>query len=89
MYEFLKAAFPWIIMGVAVALFAVYHVQSKKRAAGEDGEQSKPKEDFLQEGMCIGMCLGVMLGSTGVCDLATGISLGMLFGEVVGMFIKK
>lgn len=39
--------------------------------------------------MSIGMCLGVVFGTSGICDLATGISIGMLLGLVVGMNIKK
>lgn len=93
MFDFLKAAFPWVVIGVAIALFAANHAKTKKQKAdegnGETSDSEKAQENRMTEGMSIGMCLGVMFGTTGVCDLATGISLGMLLGMVVGMSMKK
>ncbi|MCH3972969.1 MAG: hypothetical protein LKE53_09470 [Oscillospiraceae bacterium] len=39
--------------------------------------------------MTDGMCMGVVFGTTGIIDIATGISLGILLGLAVGMSIKK
>lgn len=87
MMDFLKAAFPWMIMGIAVAVFAANHIRGKKQA--DDQDKKKDEGNRQAEGMSIGMCMGVLFGTTGICDLATGISLGMLLGLVIGMSIKK
>ena len=72
MKDFITAALPWIIIGIAIALLAV---NAGKRKKGE-----KKADDNMSEGMCIGMCIGVALGASGVIDLGLGISLGMLAG---------
>ena len=77
MKDFITAALPWIIIGIAIALLAV---NAGKRKKGE-----KKADDNKSEGMCIGMCIGVALGASGVIDLGLGISLGMLAGMGVGM----
>ena len=77
MKDFITAALPWIIIGIAIALLAVNAGKRKKGA------------DSMSEGMCIGMCVGVALGASGVIDLGLGISLGMLAGMAVGSCIKK
>ena len=77
MKDFITAALPWIIIGIAIALLAV---NAGKRKKGE-----KKADDNMSEGMCIGMCIGVALGASGVIDLGLGISLGMLAGMGVGM----
>lgn len=99
MFDFLKAAFPWVIMGIAVIVLTCHHSKAKRQcdaegAAEADSEEKagseKPESgDRMTEGMSIGMCFGAAIGSSGICDLATGISLGMLLGMVVGMYIKK
>lgn len=77
MKDFITAALPWIIIGIAIALLAV---NAGKRKKGDDN---------MSEGMCIGMCIGVALGASGVIDLGLGISLGMLAGMAVGSCVKK
>lgn len=94
MSDFFKAALPWVLIGIAIAIFAANHSRQKKSQAAEnqhaDAAEGKPyTENRMTEGMCIGMCMGVMFGTTEVCDLGTGISLGMLLGMVVGMTMKK
>ena len=79
MRDFMLAALPWIIIGIAVAV--IFAFRSRKK----DDEP----QNCMTEGMCIGMCLGVAIGSTGLISLALGISSGMLIGEVIGFIIKK
>ncbi len=73
MKDFITAALPWIIIGIAIALLAV---NAGKRKKGDDN-------------MSEGMCIGVALGASGVIDLGLGISLGMLAGMAVGSCVKK
>lgn len=85
MREFFKAAFPWIIIGLCVAVLAVQ--VGRKRRKAKDGEK---KENYMAEGMCIGMCLGVSLQSAiGFENLGAALCIGMLVGEVIGMMIPK
>ena len=81
MKDFITAALPWIIIGIAIVLLAV---NAGKRKKGE-----KKGADSMSEGMCIGMCIGVALGASGVLDLGLGISLKMLAGMAVGSCVKK
>ena len=75
MRDFMIAALPWIIIGIAVAVIFAF--------------RSRKKDDEPQNCMTEGMCLGVAIGSTGLISLALGISSGMLIGEVIGFIIKK
>lgn len=78
---FFKAALPWIVMGLALAVFFA-----------QNGSRKKDKEeagDYSSEGMCLGMCLGTALGSSLGGNTGIGISLGMLIGLTVGSCMKK
>ena len=78
---FLRAALPWIAVGLALAvLFA------------KSGGKKKKKEhtgDYGAEGMCLGMCFGTALGVAFGNNIAIGLPLGMLFGLAIGSSIKK
>lgn len=85
MRDFFTAAFPWIIVGLCVAVLAVH--MGRKRSKGKDEEK---KENYMVEGMCIGMCVGMCLQSAiGLDNLGVGLCLGMLIGQVIGMMIPK
>lgn len=85
MREFFSAAFPWIIVGLCIAILAVQ--MSRERSKGKGGEK---KENFMVEGMCIGMCVGMCLQSAiGFNNLGAALCIGMLVGEVIGMLIPK
>lgn len=75
MKEFLMAALPWVAIGIAVALLCVF--------------RGTKVQSYLTEGMCLGMCMGITISSITKLDLGTGISLGLLFGEVTGSFFRK
>lgn len=72
MKEFLFAAMPWIIMGIALAILAVnYGV--KKRCA------------HIAAGAGFGLLLGVTLNSCGLWENhILGIVLGLLCGMALG-----
>lgn len=78
--DFIKTAFPFVIIGICLAVMAVAHHSRKSK-----GE----KANYLTEGMCFGMCLGVTVSSVCSYNIGLGISLGILIGETVGYLIKK
>lgn len=84
MKDFISAALPWVIMGLSVAVFAVY-LNNGKRKKNHDEKSG----DYLPVGMSMGMCIGVMLGSSDIIGLGLGISLGTFIGMLIGMCIKK
>ena len=51
MVEFVKAALPWVLIAIAVAIFAFCNVsQSRKRNAGEQTTSNR-----MNEGACFGL----------------------------------
>lgn len=97
MLDFLLAALPWMIMGIAVAIAAVnfsgkrekFNIEEQKEIDEKKSRSTEEEKDYMSLGMCFGMCFGSMLGSLGVVSLSYGISFGMLIGMVLGMCIKK
>lgn len=76
---FLRAAAPWISMGLLIAFLCV-------RPAIRKGAEG----DYAEEGMCVGLCLGLMLGSlSDSSNSGLGASLGMLAGLVIGLCMRK
>ena len=90
MRDFLTAALPWVLIGIAIAVFAAGAAvgAKRKRKKRENGEETAPGT-FWMEGMCFGLAMGVCFGSIGVVRLETGIGMGMLLGLAVGGFIPK
>ena len=80
--EFIRAAAPWVAMGLLVAIFAVRSAVSKKKG-------KKSEDNYGTEGMCLGMCFGTALGTALGNNTGIGISLGMLAGLAIGMCIPK
>lgn len=80
-YDFLRAALPWVAMGL---LLAVFSARSAKKKKDED-----KKGDYGTVGMCLGMCFGTAIGTALGNNTGIGISLGMLLGLAVGSSIKK
>lgn len=85
MLDFIKAALPWVVMGVVIAIFAAQN-SKRKKAMGKD---KKKQESYINEGMCVGLCLGVCIASAGVWDMGIGISLGLCAGLLIGSLVKK
>lgn len=78
---FLRAAAPWISLGLLVAFFCVRPAVNKKENA---------EGDYAVEGMCFGMCIGMAFGSMfGDGNGGLGTSLGMLIGLAIGLCIHR
>lgn len=81
--EFVRAALPWTILGVAVAVLCV-------RRGGQQ-KQEKSRQDYSGDGMCLEIGLGVALAIAldGTKHLGLGLSLGMLVGMAIGAYVEK
>lgn len=79
--DFLRAALPWIAIGLLLAVFFARSAGKKKK--------EKQSDDYGTEGMCLGMCLGTAIGTSFGNNTGMGISLGMLIGLAIGTCIKK
>ena len=80
-YDFLRAALPWIAIGLLLAVFAARGAKKKNKKEQTD--------DCGTEGMCLGMCFGTAIGTALGNNTGLGISLGMLMGLAIGTSIKK
>ena len=81
MLDFIRAATPWVLIGLSLAVFFAGNANRKP--------DEKPRGNFGSVGMCIGMCTGTALGSALWNNTGLGISMGMLVGLVIGSCIKK
>ena len=79
--DFIRAALPWVAMGLLLAVFAARSAGRKKK--------EKEIDNYGTEGMCLGMCFGTAIGTALGNNTGIGISLGMLLGLAVGSSIKK
>ena len=79
-FDFLRAALPWIAIGLLLAVFCARSMGKKKK--------EKQSDDYGTEGMCLGMCFGTAIG-TSLGNTGIGISLGMLIGLAIGTCCKK
>lgn len=79
--DFLRAAMPWVAMGLLLAVFAARSAKKKT-----DEEQT---DNYGTEGMCLGMCFGTAIGTSLGNNTGIGICLGMLLGLAIGSGIKK
>lgn len=77
---FLRAAMPWISLGLLVMFFCVRPNIRRYRA----------EEDYAAEGMCMGMCHGLAFGSLiGEGNGGLGTFLGMLIGLAAELCLHK
>ena len=77
-FEFLRAALPWIAVGLFLAVFFARSAAKKDKMG-----------DYGTEGMSLGMCFGAAIGASIGNNTGLGIALGMLLGLVIGSLIKK
>lgn len=80
--DFIRAAAPWVAMGLLIAILAVRGAKKKKNGKKQD-------DNYGTEGMCLGMCFGTALGTALWNDTGIGLSLGMLIGLAIGVSIPK
>ena len=78
-FDFLKAALPWIAMGLLPAVYFAWSARRKQTGAG----------DYGSVGICLGMCFGTALGTAFGNNTGVGISVGMLLGLVIGRSIPR
>ena len=78
-FDFFRAALPWIGMGLLLAVYFSGSVKNKE-------DQS---ENYGTEGLCLGRCFGTAIGTALGNNIAIGLPLGMLLGMVIGSSIKK
>ena len=78
---FLRAALPWMVMGLLLAVFFV-------KSAGKEKEDEQ-SGNYGTEGMCLGICLGTAAGTALGNNTGIALSLGMLIGLAIGTCIKK
>lgn len=76
MLEFIRAALPWVLMGVSIAILVV----NAKKYEGNN---------YMTEGRWLGLFAGITVGTMGFFSLGIGIALGMLAGEAIGCLIRK
>ncbi len=79
--DFLRAAMPWVAMGLLLAVFAA-------RSAKKKNEEEQT-DNYGTEGMCLGMCFGTAIGTSLGNHTGIGICLGMLLGLAIGSGMKK
>lgn len=78
MFTFIKTAFPWIILGLAIAFF-----MSKSQ------DQETFKNTYMREGFFLGAAFGAMLSFVGIMNFSICIALGAFLGEIFGLYIRK
>lgn len=81
-FDFIRAALPWVAMGILLAIFSARSAVLKKKGDNKS-------DDYGTEGMCLGMCLGTAIGTALGNNTGLGISLGMLIGLAIGTCMKK
>ena len=81
--EFIRAASPWVAMGLLVAILMIRGTASTKNA--KDGTAENYGMDGMSLGMCFGLLISVMFGDY----TCVGLSIGMLVGMAVGLSVHK
>lgn len=79
--DFLRAALPWIVIGLLLAVYFAGRV-------GKEKKEDQP-DNYGTTGMSLGMCFGTAIGTALGNNTGIGITLGMLLGLAVGTGIKK
>ena len=77
MRDFMMAAVPLVVTGIALAVFFAGRAGKKKKQEMENGYEAM--------GMSLGMCFGAMFPEY----IGVTLSVGMLIGLLVGMCVKK
>lgn len=75
MKDFIYAAFPYIVIGISIAIMSV-------------NKKNKKDDNYIIEGMLYGMSFGLLIG-TSFNNIGLFLSLGMLLGESLGYLVKK
>ena len=81
MRDFIMAAVPLVVVGIALAVFFTGRAGKKKKQEKESGYEA--------EGMSLGMCFGAAVGDIFPEYIGVTLSVGMLIGLLVGKCVKK
>ena len=81
MRDFIMAALPLVVVGIALAVFFTGRAGKKKKQEKESGYEA--------ERMSLGMCFGAAVGAIFPEYIGVTLSVGMLIGLLVGMCVKK
>ncbi|MDO4501007.1 MAG: hypothetical protein Q4B60_07030 [Erysipelotrichaceae bacterium] len=79
MLDFIFAALPWVLIGLALALAFTFINKSEDKGSSMN---------YIGVGIGVGTCLGVSLGHF-LGNTATGVAVGMLIGLSVGVAKNK
>lgn len=80
MKEFVFAALPWVLMGLALAVLAANHITKKNEKRGT----------YIALGAGLGLLLGAVLNSCGLwADQALGYAMGPLLGMAAASLIPE
>lgn len=87
MKEFIFAALPLVLIGLALAVLAVNHMMEKQNDEKQkDGKQGTR----IAMGAGFGLMLGVMLNSCGLWENhLLGLALGPLWGMAIASLISR
>ena len=72
MRDFIMAAVPLVVTGIALAVFCAGRAEKKKKQEKENGYEA--------EGMSLGMCFGAAVGAMFPEYIGVTLSMGMLTG---------
>lgn len=78
---FLRAATPWIVVGLLYAVMFTIRAEMKKK----DGQNADCGAEGMSLGICLGLCLEISFGD----NSGMGLALGMLIGLAAGTGIRK
>ena len=78
--DFIRAASPWVAMGLLVTILVIRGAASTKNAKNGTAENYG-----MSLGMCFGLLISVMFGDY----TCVGLSIGMLVGMAVGLSVHK
>ena len=82
MKEFMFAALPWVLMGLALAVLAANHITKKQK--------HEKQGTYIALGAGLGLLLGAVLNSCGLwADQALGYAMGPLLGMAAASLIPE
>ena len=81
MRDFMMAALPLVVAGIALAVFFAGLAEKKKKQEKKNGYEAM--------GMSLGMCFGAAVGTIFPEYIGVTLSMGMLVGLVIGMCFGK
>ena len=87
MSEFISAALPWIMAGIALAILAANAGSDLKK---DNKKRNEKKESRMAMGLGFGLLFGVMLNSSGLFENhILGICLGALWGMALATLYNE